>query len=78
MMLRHESVFSPVRSLNADDTGSKSLKISHLDNTGLYTGTLEELPILLRAAKYFVKNPNDPASFLVPTFYTSGKLFLEG
>lgn len=76
LMLGHESVRTLVKSLNGDDTGSKSLGISHLNDIALYTVTTEQLSILVRATSNCGKESNKPPAFLAPIFYTRGKMFL--
>lgn len=75
MFLRHESVLALVKSLNGDDAGSKRLGIFHFHDIGLYTVTIEELSILIRAKTSFVKNANGPAPFHTTTFYISTRTF---
>lgn len=67
MILRHESVFLSVESLNADDSGLKRLENSHLDELALYATTMKAIPILVRAASNFVKSSNKPAGFHATT-----------
>lgn len=42
MMVSHESVLGLVESLNGDNTASKRLRISHLDDIWLYAAIMEE------------------------------------
>lgn len=37
---------------------------------------MEDLPILIRAAGNFVKNPNKPDPVHAPIFYTNAKMYL--
>lgn len=53
VMYRHESVCAPVEKLKADVTWSRSLGISHLNHTRLYTASKVELPVLVRAESNF-------------------------
>lgn len=76
IMLRYNEVLDFLESPNADDARSKRLKISHLDEIGLYTTTMEEISVLSRAARNFMKNWIKPVSFLAHTFCTSTKIFL--
>lgn len=75
MLLGHESVFSLAETRNSDDSGSKSFGISRLDDDGLYTEKTKELPIFTKAPNNFAKNPQKPAFFTAPTFYTTAKTF---
>lgn len=76
MMLIHENALALVESLNGNDSGSKSLSISNLDDTGLYTETTEKLKTLDIAARNFEKNRNKTALFQTPRFYTIANMFL--
>lgn len=62
-MLRQESVFLLGETLNADDTELKNLGSFRSDDIALYTTTTEQLPILIRVAGNFLKNPNKPAFY---------------
>lgn len=75
LLLSHKTVFLLVKSLNAEDSGSKRLEISYLHDNELYTATREELAILIGAARNIVKKPSKPASFYSLTFYTSKTIF---
>lgn len=77
MMLTRESVLSLVLSLIPDNAWFKSLGISHLENIGLYTTTVEDIQIIIRVASSFVKNRYKPAPFHARTLYTSVKTFLR-
>lgn len=76
MILRREIVLALVKNLNYDDTASKRLNISHLDDTGLYAATTEQQPILIKAAIIFVKNRNKQALFHALPFYTNAETFV--
>lgn len=54
---------------------SRSLGLSYLDGTELYTTAIKEVRFLIRVAKEFVKSPNMPTTFQARTFYTSAKMF---
>lgn len=73
--LKHERVLCLVESLNADNAGSKRLRISHADDIALHTVAVEELVILIRAVRNFVKSPDRPACFRQRRFYSSAKMF---
>lgn len=55
MVLRNDSVFALVKSLNSDSASSKRLAVSGLDDVALYRMTTDELPIFFRAADNSVK-----------------------
>lgn len=55
---------------------SKYLRISHLDDIEMHKATTEELLILSRAARNFMKNKERPASFHTSALYTDAKMFL--
>lgn len=65
-----------LKSLNTDHNESKSLVMFLLDDTALYTATMVELPILVRASRNFLKKPNKSVPFYTPSFYTNAKIFL--
>lgn len=75
MMLRTESVIAPVESMKDENAGLKRLGINNLNEIALYNATTEELPIIIRAASNFVKNPNKVTLFHAPTFCNSVKRF---
>lgn len=58
MMLREESALDLVESLNDDISLSIHMGITHLEDIGLYTATVEELPFILIAERTFVENVN--------------------
>lgn len=63
-------------SLNSEDEKSKILGISHLDYVIFYMNASDELPILIRATRYSVKNHTIPDRFNASTVYTTSKTFL--
>lgn len=77
IMLDHSSVLPHVKSLNTEDAGSKSMSISTMDDIGVHTATMEELPIITRVTSNFANNQNRPYLFHAPVFYSSTKIFLK-
>lgn len=77
MILRYFSIIGLVESLIPDDTRSERLRMSHLNDIGLYTATTEELPILITVLRNSLQIPKKPAQFHASTFYTSAKMFLD-
>lgn len=56
MMLMDQNVLALVESLHTDAPESQSLEFFCLDDIGLYTRTVEELPILIKVSSNFLKN----------------------
>lgn len=70
MIMRHDSVFVMVESLNGDDSGSKSLEKPDLDDVRQYTATTDELLVITVAASNFVNNANRKTTIHAFLFYT--------
>lgn len=68
IIVRHESILAPGKSLNTDDVTSRRLGIFHLDDARLYKATREKLPTVITVASSFMKNPNRQGYFHAPTF----------
>lgn len=49
--------------MNGNDTASRSLDISHLDDVGLYRETTKKLFVLVRMAGKYVKRRSKSALF---------------
>lgn len=72
MRFQRPDIFCIIENMDEEETGSRTLGISRLEDGTLVSSRTEKRPLLVRAASQYVPNPMKHKLFHTPFFYKSG------